>query len=84
MKNWKTTAIGGLTILSVVVNDLLAFLKTGAVPNLSTDIPLIVGAIGLFLAKDFNVTGTGAGSAVGGNVDNTKNSLTPTSNPPAK
>jgi hypothetical protein len=58
MKNWKTTSLGLLTILSVVISSALNFLKTGALPG-AVEFGLLAGGWGLVQAKDNNVTNAG-------------------------
>jgi len=54
MKNWKTTAAGGLMVLTGIGS--MFGVKTGIDP--SAALATIMGGIGLIFAKDGNVTGT--------------------------
>lgn len=82
MKNWKTTIIGILLIVSSTSTAALHYFQTGVLPDFVPLASAVAAGVGLLVAKDYNVTGTGTGTVAGGNVDNSKNSLTPNSNPP--
>lgn len=55
MKNWKTTALGILTIVTAVSGTAAAYLKTGAIPDLGVLIASVTAGFGLITAKDANV-----------------------------
>jgi len=55
MKNWKTTVAG---LVGAIALALQAELSTGTIDGKTIVTAVIVAALG-FLAKDFNVTGTG-------------------------
>lgn len=42
MKNWKTTTLGILTIVSAIVGAIIEFLKSGTIPNFAILIPAIL------------------------------------------
>lgn len=52
MKNWKTTLAGLFILLGVLGKDM----KAGAIDP-ATDFGAVSAAVGLFVAKDKNVTG---------------------------
>lgn len=52
-RNWKTTLIGALTILTAVSNSGLEFLKTGQT-DFGTALAAIIAGIGLIKAADGN------------------------------
>jgi len=56
MKNWKTTLLGVLMILGAIINAAIAWLKTGALPNVSELWPAILGGWGLLTAADAKQT----------------------------
>ncbi len=58
--NWKTTSAGILMIVGGVVRFIFA-LKTGMFTEeaVMTTVTAILGGVGLLLAKDGDVTGTG-------------------------
>jgi hypothetical protein len=51
MKNWKTTGLGAVTLLYVIVKAII----NGGLD--ATDLPLLTTGMGLIAAKDSNVTG---------------------------
>ena len=51
MRNWKTSLAGVSTILAVFTKIVNGHVDWG------TDIPILIAAIGLLVAKDHNVTG---------------------------
>lgn len=55
MKNWKTTLAG---VIGAIALSLQSAFATGTVDGKTVITAAIVAAFG-FLAKDFNVTGTG-------------------------
>lgn len=59
MKNWKTTIVG---ILGAIFTACLPLIQTGAF-DIHKDWPSLIQAAGIallgYLAKDFNVSGTG-------------------------
>ncbi len=56
MKNWKTTATAIIAAL-VVVLQTASNLLSGQPVQWEVVIPALITALGLLLAKDFNVTG---------------------------
>jgi len=52
MRNWKTTLAGIAALISVV-----AKVANGGAIDTATDVPVVITAIGLLVAKDGNVTG---------------------------
>lgn len=59
LKNWKTSLLGVLSFLALVLPSIIEWLKHAITSPITTSsiIGLIVTLIGLF-AKDHNVTGT--------------------------
>lgn len=55
MKNWKTTVVGAVGAAALALQSLFATGEVDAKTALTAAIVAILG----FLAKDFNVTGTG-------------------------
>lgn len=53
MRNWKTTIAGAAALLAVISKAI-----TAGHLDFATDGPAIMAAIGLLMAKDFNVSGT--------------------------
>ncbi len=56
-RNWKTTLIGVLIILSWICNSLLAWLQTGAMPSIESAVAAWTVGTGFILAKDGDKTG---------------------------
>ena len=56
-RNWKTTTIGILIILSYFSHALLAFLQTGALPSLEEGMAALVVGSGFIFAKDGDKSG---------------------------
>lgn len=52
MQHWRTTVLGILTILGSVGGGLIAWLKTGQIPDLGPVIAGVTGGIGLIHAGD--------------------------------
>ena len=54
MKNWKTTAAGIAAIIAAVAQGLAATLDgdPATVADWATIVPLVLGALGLIVAKD--------------------------------
>ena len=57
LTNWKTTLAGIGTILGAL-GDIAHGVSTGNFSNISIDIGLIAGAVGLILAADAKKTGS--------------------------
>lgn len=56
MKNWKTTSAGIIAVVGGICT--LIFAKELNQEIITLAATQIIGGIGLFLAKDYNVTGT--------------------------
>lgn len=56
-RNWKTTLIGVLIILSWICNSLLAWLQTGAMPSIESAVTAWTVGTGFILAKDGDKSG---------------------------
>jgi zinc transporter ZupT len=52
MKNWKTTTLGIASIVSAVAGALIAWLKTGSIPDVSGLIAAVTAGWALFHAAD--------------------------------
>ncbi len=56
-RNWKTTIIGVLIILSWICNSILAYLQAGVMPSLEAAVAAWTVGTGFILAKDGDKTG---------------------------
>ncbi len=56
MKNWKTTTLGVLIIVGAIINAAIHWLQTGALPEVSTLWPAVLGGWGLLHTADANPT----------------------------
>lgn len=65
MKNWKTTTIGILLIVSSVSTAALHYFQTGALPDFAPLATAVTAGVGLLVAKDSTVSGSGAGAQSG-------------------
>ena len=52
MKSWKTTLAGVLSIGVAVGSAALAWLKTGALPDLGAVVAAVTAGVGLLMARD--------------------------------
>ena len=66
MGSWKTTLIGVLTIGVAVGAALLAFLKTGAMPDFTVLAPAVLAGWGLIHARDNDKSSEDVGIKPGG------------------
>jgi hypothetical protein len=63
-KSWKTTMLGVLTIIGVVINAAIKVIQ-GQPFEYATSLAAIMAGIGLINAKDNNVSGTGINATTG-------------------
>lgn len=68
MKNWKTTTLGVLGIVSVTSTAAYNFFSTGTMPDWGHLATALAVSIGLLFSKDYNVSGTGSVAKVGNNL----------------
>lgn len=52
MKNWKTTLLGSLTIISAISGAGVEFLKAGVFPNFAVLIPVLLSGWALIHSAD--------------------------------